>query len=185
MEKVLLFMTDGTEECEALITLDILRRANINIETVAVKEKTKEIISSHNIKLFCDKNIEDIKNEVADCYIIPGGALGVENLYNNTLFIDLIKKAYDNNKLIAAICAAPSILGKLGILKDLNEATCYPGFEDSFSDIYKFKKLCCEKNIITGRSLGSSFEFSFEILKRLKNEEVMKKIKNSIHFDMQ
>lgn len=184
MEKVYLFMANGTEECEALIVLDILKRADINIYTVSVNNTTlKNIITSHNVKIECDLNINEVEESDAICFIIPGGAKGVQNLYNNHKFKDVIKTAYKNNKIIAAICAAPSILGKLNIFTNSKEATCYPGFEESFKNIYVSKKVVVDNNIITARSLGSSFEFSFKILEKLTNKNKVMQIKKSLHYN--
>lgn len=185
MEKVFIFMEDGTEECEALITLDILKRANLDVKLVSCKDNSNKIISSHNVKLECDLNLLEINENDADCFVIPGGVIGVENFNKNEKLQNVIKKANKKNKIIASICAGPTILEKCGIIQNLTEATCYPGYESNFKNIYKFKKVCKDKNIITARSLGSTFEFAFEILSKFKTKEEIDIIKESIHFNVE
>ena len=124
---VLVLLAEGFEEIEALTVVDILRRAEVDVKTVGVG--SKNISGSHSIKVECDLQLSDeIFNKDISALVLPGGMPGTLNLEKSEAVIKLVKKTHDKNVLIAAICAAPSVLGKLGLLKG-HEATCYPGFE--------------------------------------------------------
>ncbi|MCI8805964.1 MAG: DJ-1/PfpI family protein, partial [Clostridiales bacterium] len=127
MSSTVLFLADGFEEIEALSVIDILRRGNADVVTMSINDKA-EVIGKSNIKVIADKTFDKDFALKAEMIILPGGGVGTENLKNSEDIIDVIKYFSDNNKMISAICAAPSILGINGVLKGY-KATCYPGFE--------------------------------------------------------
>ena len=175
---VYIFLADGFEEIEALAPLDIMRRANIDVLTVGV---TGEYVTgSHNITVKADILPEKVDYSILDCVILPGGLPGTTNLEKDERVQNAIDYASENNKLICAICAAPSILGHKGLL-DGKEATCYPGFEDSFEGgkYVKQSVVKCD-NFITSDGMGSAYEFGFEITAELTSKETAKKIKEQI-----
>jgi 4-methyl-5(b-hydroxyethyl)-thiazole monophosphate biosynthesis len=165
---VYLFLAEGFEECEALIPLDILRRANIEVKTIGVTGKT--VCGSHNIPVVCDEEIENIEfSSDISAVILPGGMPGTLNLKANKKLENIILEANNNGLIVAAICAAPLILGNLGLLKG-KSAICYPGFENELIGAQISEK-CVAKdgNIITAKGVGAAFDFGFEILNALTN----------------
>ena len=175
---VYIFLADGFEEIEALAPLDIMRRADIDVKTVGVTGEW--VTGAHGITVKADILPADVDYENLDCVILPGGLPGTTNLEKDERVQKAIDFANDNHKLICAICAAPSILGHKGLL-DGREATCYPGFEDSFNGgIYVKKSVVKSDNFITSNGMGSAYKFGFEITAALTSWEVADKIKAQI-----
>lgn len=177
---VYIFLADGFEEIEALAPLDILRRANIDVLTVGV---TGEYVTgSHNITVKSDILPEQVDYSILDCVILPGGLPGTTNLEKDERVQSAIDYANENNKLICAICAAPSILGHKGLL-DGREATCYPGFEDSFKGgKYLKQSVVKSDNFITSDGMGSAYKFGFAITAELTSKEIADKIREQIQY---
>lgn len=184
MEKVLLFLADGFEEIEGLTVVDILRRVKIDIWTVSVTGK-KAVTGSHNILVEADCLLEDVFKDTAlmeevDMLVLPGGMPGTINLGNCEPLINKLKEFNEANKMIAAICAAPSILGTNGILKGKN-ATCHPGFEDKLLGAeYVKEAVVCDKNVITSRGMGTSMPFAFAILEHYRGKEKVLEVSKGI-----
>ena len=165
-----MFLADGFEETEALATLDVLRRAEIEVKTVGVTGGT--VTGSHNVSVVADIDINDICINGISAVVLPGGMPGTTNLMNNQTVLDCVVAAYNDNKPVCAICAAPSILGELGILNGKN-ATCFPGFEDK---LIGANVLSCgvvaDGNIVTAKGAGVSLEFGFKITEIVKGKEI-------------
>lgn len=175
---VYLFLADGFEMIEALSPVDMLRRASVDILTVGVTGKY--VKSSSDVTVESDILLKDVRLENLEAVILPGGALGVENLENSLEVQNIINYAEENGVLLCAICAAPSVLGKKGILKNIN-ATAYPSFqkylyEAKLSEDY----VVTDKNIITARGAGVSVDFALEIVKQLRGESVSESIRDAI-----
>ncbi len=175
-----IFLADGFEEIEALATVDIIRRANIEIYTVGVSGEY--ITGSHNITVKADKTLSEVNwSEEIEGVILPGGIPGTPNLEASEKVMDLLLKAYNNNKLVAAICAAPSVLGHKCILKN-KSAICYPGFEDELLGA-KIKDAPCviDGNVITSKGAGTAFDFAFAIVDYISgNNKTSKNLKDSM-----
>jgi 4-methyl-5(b-hydroxyethyl)-thiazole monophosphate biosynthesis len=172
---VYVFLADGFEEIEALAPVDFLRRAGIAVKTASLKGKTA--IGAHNIEVVTDINIDDVVlDENTEAVILPGGMPGSENLFNSEQVNDAIDFAINNNKLVCAICAAPFILGRKGILKN-KKATCFPGFENELvgADVRE-DGVVCDGNIITARGAGVAWEFGEAIASALVGSDVSQKI---------
>ena len=163
--KVAIICAQGLEECEGLITYDLLTRAGIETHLLGLDDP---ITSSHKLTFKTNYLLKEINILDYDCLVLPGGMPGTNNLENSKEVSNAIDLFASNNKLIAAICAAPSILIHKGLLND-NEFTCYPGFESGKTRIDV--KAHQYKNIITGNGLGGAFEFSYLIIKNLLGEE--------------
>lgn len=167
---VYVFLAEGFEETEAVVTVDILRRAGINIKTVGVLGKV--ITGAHGIPVVCDLNDDEISptNKLTGV-ILPGGMPGTVNLEKSQTVQSFIDFAAQNNLVIGAICAAPSILGKKGILKG-KRAVCYDGFEDQLigAEILN-TPVCVDGNIITANGPGSVFEFGLALVRALKDDQ--------------
>ncbi len=166
MKKVFIFFAEGFEEVEAITPVDVLRRAGVDVVAVSVTGK-HEVIGSHNITILTDVLIEDIKNEQADMLILPGGMPGALNLNNNKLLKEMIRRHSQQGKQLGAICAAPLVLGGMGLLKD-KTATCYPGFEDKLLGAsVTTKPVETSGNIVTGKGVGAAMIFTLEIVAEL------------------
>ena len=162
-----LFLDNGFEEIEALTTIDLLRRANIAVTTVSITSNPL-VLGAHNIAVEADGLIERIDFSDAEMLILPGGQT---KLGECSALRDLLIEHNKADKLIAAICAAPAVLGKLGILKD-KQATCYPGFQDALGESYVGGLVVESKNVITAKGPGLSSDFAFCIIERLAGSEV-------------
>ena len=170
---VYLFLADGFEEIEALCVLDFLRRAGIDTKTVGVSGKTAN--GSHSIPVVCDITEDELdKNDDFDMVILPGGLPGSTNLDSSSVVDYMIKRAQNEDKFICAICAAPFILGKRGMLNG-KKATCYPGFENQLIGATIVNEgVVRDEKIITGRAMGSSHDFTLEIIEALAGKEKLK-----------
>ena len=179
---IYVFLADGFEEIEALTPVDILRRAGQTVMTVGVTGKT--VMGAHKIPVCADVLIDDIDITVAKAVILPGGMPGTLNLQNDKRVIDAVNYVYENGKLVCAICAAPSVLGGMGLLNG-KTAVCYPGFEEKLSGAVIGKnKVERDGNIITSRGPGTASEFGFKILKAVtENEKLCEEIKSGMLFD--
>ena len=179
MGKVYVFLAEGFEEIEGLTVVDLLRRANIETEMVSVMEG-KQIKGSHGIKVTADSMFADCDFSDADILVLPGGMPGTLNLGNHDGLCELLKKHYGENKMIAAICAAPSIFGQLGFLKG-RIATCYPGFESKLEGaIVCATKVAVDGHVITSRGLGTAIEFALKLIEVLVGLEKAMEIREGI-----
>lgn len=176
MKKVLMLVTNGVEEIEALSARDVFIRAGLEVEMMNIKDEF-EIVSSHQLLI---KVVPFHKNyQTFDCLYIPGGKLGVTNLDNFILLDEVIKHFLEHQKVVASVCAGPSLLGKRGYLKD-RRFTCYPGWEVGYEGIYTGAEVMEDENILTGRSMYFTNDFALLVVKKLLGEEQFLKIKNQI-----
>lgn len=168
---VYLFLAEGFEETEAIVTADILRRGYAELKTVSVTGD-KAVTGAHGITVMADILINEVKKSDAEAFILPGGMPGTTNLAESDAVKELIMYGNENGKLICAICAAPSVLGKNGILKG-KRAVCYPGFEDFLDGAKVYEQpVMHDENIITSRGAGTAHLFAEEILVSLKGKLV-------------
>ncbi len=182
MKTVYAFLADGMEEVEALMVIDLLRRTKeLDVVTVSIKDDLL-VESSHNIKLYADKLIKDIDFEKGDCIFLPGGMPGTTNLEKCEVLIEQIKKYDKEGKWITAICAAPSVLGKIGLLEGKN-ATCYPGFEEYLNCKNVGGLVVRDGNIITAKALGAALELGLEMISALISEEVSDAVADAIQYE--
>lgn len=182
MKRVLLFLAEGFEECEALIAVDILVRAGIEVTMASVAER-KKVHSSHGIPIYADIMAEDIKLEEYDHYdmiVLPGGMPGTTNLQNSPLVNDICSMFDVQGKWIAAICAAPSVFGSLGLL-DGRRATVYPGMEDTlYGATPTGEEVTVDEHIITGQGMGAAIPFALTLVEKLCGEETARQLAKSI-----
>ena len=162
-----LFLADGFEEIEAITTIDLLRRAEVDVTTVSMTGSI-QVHGSHHITVSADRLFEDIDFSDAQMLILPGGGVMLGD-YDN--LAQLLKQHNEADKLIAAICAAPAVLGKLGILEG-KQATCYPGFEAALGESYVGGLVVESKNVITAKGPGLSADFAFCLIEKLKGAEI-------------
>ena len=158
-------LATGYEEIEAVTTIDILRRCGLPVQTCSVTG-TRLIHGAHNLPVMADALFRKSTIEEGDCIVLPGGMPGTNNLWASESLKKALVALNEKGILIAAICAAPMILGKLGILNGKN-ATCYSGFEEHLLGASVSSNLVVEDgNIITGRGPGAAAEFAFAIARR-------------------
>ncbi len=175
---IYVFLADGFEEIEALATVDVLRRADIETKTVGVGTKTP--VGTHNIKVEADITEAEATNEDLDGVVLPGGLPGAWNLKDSKKVEELTDYCFKNGKLVSAICAAPSVLGDWGILEG-KKAVCYPGFEDRL----RGAQICdapavADGFVVTGKGAGTALEFAFEIVRKLCSKEKADSIKEAM-----
>ncbi len=172
---VYVLLGTGFEETEAIAPIDLLRRANVPVLTVGLNGKN--ITGGHGITVKADITVKEMDLTQLEMIVLPGGLGGVSSILNCKEAMDAIAFAYENNKLIGAICAAPTILAKLGIT-DGKKATCYPGCEENMGNAHMVTDVPCVRdgNIITGASAGCATAFGLMLVEAIKGEAV----KNSI-----
>lgn len=181
MGRVYLFLADGFETIEALTVVDILRRGGVSIKTVSISNQ-KKVISAHKIAVEADEIFEQCDFSDAMMLVLPGGIPGTPNLEAHEGLGKLLDESAKKGIKLAAICAAPSILGKKGLLKGKN-ATAYPGYEEELIGANVMDTtVVVDGNIITGRGMGATIDFGLTILKELGHAETAQKVGTGIQF---
>lgn len=174
-----IFLAEGFEEVEALTVCDILRREKIDVKLVSVTDEAV-VKGAHGILVAADETIEKFDFDSADMLVLPGGMPGTNNLQDTKKLTDEILKANDEGKYIAAICAAPKVLGALGILKG-KKCTIYPGMEDYLiGGKPKKDEVVLDGNIITSRGPGKAMAFALAIVEILKGKDIRKKLEKDL-----
>ncbi|HHV13522.1 MAG TPA: DJ-1/PfpI family protein [Clostridiales bacterium] len=181
MAKVYIFLANGYEEIEGLTVVDLLRRANIDVQMVSV---TGDIFvtGSHQITSKTDILFEEADFTDGDMLVLPGGMPGTKNLKEHAGLDALLKDYKAGGKKLAAICAAPSILGSKGLLQD-RCATCYPGFEKELSGARVMdEEVVVDGNVITSKGMGTAIDFSLAIIEGLAGKAKAGEIARAIQF---
>lgn len=174
---IYLFLAPGFEEIEALATVDILRRASCELVTVGVGGR--KVTGSHKIEVTADLDEKEVLPDAADMVILPGGP-GTKNLEQSAVMRETVLSCAEKGKYIAAICAAPSILGHLGLLKN-HTATCFPGYEQELNaKEVSSASVCVSGNIITGKGAGVAVDFALKIVEVLYGAEKSNELRKSI-----
>ena len=168
-----MFLANGFEEIEALMPLDLMRRAGLPVKTVGVGGL--DITGSHGITVKADMLDSDFSDNSPECVILPGGMPGTKNLDASPVVHKALDSALENNSLICAICAAPMILGKRGILRG-KKATCFPGFEEYLDGATIGGRAVRDGQVITGVGMGAALEFGIEIVAALRGREEADKL---------
>ena len=179
---IYIFLAPGFEEIEAIVPRDVLKRANIDVNTVSIGEKIVE--STKELKVISDITINEVDMENIDGIVLPGGTPGTSNLEKCEQLIEIIKTCEEKKLLIAAICAAPSILGKLGILSG-KDVCCFPDAEiEKYLAGAKIngKDVNVCENIITSKGPGTAFQFAFSIVEYLRGSQVRQKLSAGMQF---
>lgn len=176
--KALIILADGFEEIEAITPIDLMRRAGIEVIIAGIGKK--EITGAHNITIACETTISEIHLQPFHAVILPGGATGTTNLLNSDQVLEIVKSNWRENSLTAAICAAPKVLDKAGILSN-KSFTCYPGVESEITHgTFTNEPVIVDGNIITARSAGNSIQFGLEIIAALLGREASNVVKEKI-----
>ncbi len=165
-KKAIILFAPGFEEVEALTPADVLRRAGMEVQLISITRQ-KSVTGAHDITITCDGLFEDRPWDDRDIVILPGGMPGAKHLMEHQGVAKLLNKFEENKKWMAAICAAPMILGEMGFLKG-RKATCFPGFEHHLIGAHHYPvPAITDGHIITGRGIGAAMEFSLEIVTQL------------------
>lgn len=176
MSRLGIFFADGCEEIEGLSVVDICRRAKLDIKTISIMGKP-EVTGSHDITFKTDTVFEDVDFEELEGVILPGGMPGTLHLGEHEGVNRIIRKFAEEGKLVAAICAAPSVLGAAGILEG-KKAVCHTGFEEKLVGAkVSFDNVMTDGNIITSRGMGTSFDFGLAIVKYFAYDDVVEDVK--------
>ena len=169
MEKAFVFLATGFEEMEAIGTVDVLRRAGIDAATVSITGN-KAVAGAHNITVQADYLMEEAPLEGAAALVLPGGLPGATNLNACTPLKEALLQQYREGRIVAAICAAPLVLGGLGLLKG-RRATCYPSFEEYLIGATTAgANVEVDGNVITGKGPGLVFNFGLALAEAIKGK---------------
>ncbi|WP_454947616.1 DJ-1 family glyoxalase III [Gemella sanguinis] len=180
-KKVALFIENGSEELEFIAPLDIMRRANLEVDLISANNQDF-ITSSHNVKIIADKKINEVNNILDyDAIVIPGGMPGSTLLRDNKKIIEFYQTMYNSGKLVAAICAAPIVLSAAGITDD-KEVTSYPGFdkEINYKNYNSDKAVVIDKNVITAQGPAVAILFGYEIVNYLLQDNTVEDVKQAM-----
>jgi 4-methyl-5(b-hydroxyethyl)-thiazole monophosphate biosynthesis len=177
---IYMFLADGFEEVEALCPLDILRRAGLEVTTVGIGGKDV-IRGAHGIIVHAD--IPDVmyRDSNPDMLILPGGMPGSKNLDESRIVESALRAASRKGAILAAICAAPMVLGKRGYLEG-KRAVCFPGFEEFLTGatVDETATVVRDGNIVTAKGMGAAFDFGLELVRSLKDDGTAEKIRDSV-----
>lgn len=169
-KKIAVHLADGFEEIEAISIIDVLRRADLEVIVTSVTGKL-EVAGAHQLKVLADKLFDDVNYNDVSMIVLPGGMPGAANLDAHEGLRAQIVKFNNENKPLAAICAAPLVYGNLGILKG-KQAVCYPGFEKFLKGAEIMNHPVAESgNVITGRGPGAAIQFALKLVEKLVSAE--------------
>ena len=182
-KKIGMMVANGYEEVEMLTVVDLLRRAGMTCDIISVTGE-KELTSSHKVTVIADLMYEEADFDSYDALVIPGGMPGTTNLGAHAGVCGQLKKAYEDGRLIAAICAAPTVFGKLGLLEG-KKAICYPGMEDQLTGAeVTYEPAVRDGNIITSRGMGTAIDFGLAILEYYEGEEAAASLAEKIVYEV-
>lgn len=177
---VAVYFATGFEEVEALAVVDILRRGAIDTKMVGIDHNV--VTSARGVSVQMDTTLDKLDIETIDMMVLPGGIPGIINLENSSKLMNQLVEAKAKNKWLAAICAAPSILGKQGLLKG-EKATCYPNYESALMGCEVIDEpVVVSNHIITGKGASFAIQFALKILEELKGSEIAREVAKSILF---
>ena len=178
---VYILLAPGFEEAEALVPVDMLRRANIETATVSITGEP--VPGSHGVTVLADVTLDDVDLSRADMIVLPGGGPGYKNLGKEPRVEQLVRKAAEKDLWVAAICAAPTLLGRWGLLEGKN-AVCYPGMEEGLTGAQPQMDQggVVAGTVITGRAAGSAFDFGLTLVETLAGKEESDKVRHGIYY---
>ena len=178
---VYVLLGEGFEEAEALVPVDLLRRAGVAVKLVALKGTA--VTGGHAITVSCDCALQDVDEQGAKMIVLPGGLGGVEAISADERALGLVQRCADRGAYIAAICAAPTILARLGLL-DRRKAVVYPGMEDQMLSavVQPGKAVVVDGHLITGEAAGSAFDFGLKLVETLTDKETAEAVRAGVHY---
>lgn len=178
---VYLLLGEGFEESEAIVPADLLRRAGVEVKLTALKGE--RVTSAHGVTVVCDCALKDVNEQDVTMLILPGGLGGVSSIWNDESALGLIQRCADRGAYICAICAAPTILARLGLL-DRRKAVVYPGMEEEMLSavVQKGKAVVMDGHLITGEAAGSAFDFGLKLVEVLQGRERAEEVRRAVHY---
>lgn len=177
MPKILVPLADGFEDIEAIAVIDILRRAGIEVVTAGAMGNI--VTSRSKLRIHTDERLIDLDDfSKYDGVVLPGGSMGVEILSRNDRILRLVENFVKTGKLVGAICAAPSILAKLGLLKD-RRATIHPGME-KLLDKPRGEPVVADGNVITSQAPGTAIAFALKLVEYLLGKQTAARLKSEV-----
>lgn len=177
--KIGIFFGNGYEEIEALTVVDLCRRAGLSIDMISISDERK-VAGSHGIVVEMDQILSEVDFDALDMIVLPGGMPGTKNLEACKGLMDQVDRFYENGKYVAAICAAPSILGHKGFVKG-RKACCYPGFESAMEGAEVVKEeVVVSDHLIMSRGMGCAIPFGLKIVETFTNAETAKQLSDSV-----
>jgi 4-methyl-5(b-hydroxyethyl)-thiazole monophosphate biosynthesis len=178
MARILVYLAPGFEEIEAVTIIDLLRRADIDVTVAGLEQNT--VTGSHGITVKCDAFYQDINPDDFDYLILPGGQPGTNNLKNDARVKAALQSFERKNKIIGAICAAPTVLQEAGVLNN-KRLTCYPSEKGKFeAALYREDKVVSDGNIITSRGVGTAIDFALDLIGKIKGGQTKQEIAERI-----
>ena len=178
MKKVIIFLAEGFEEIEAISIIDVLRRAEISVTTVSVGEK-KDVKGAHNVHVVADKLFDEVDFSNYHMLVLPGGMPGAKNLNEHDGVKNQIKE-FEKDKQIGAICAAPMVLGNMGLLKG-KRATCFPGFEAELIEAkITDEAVTVDGNITTGKGPAFAMQFALQLVETLAGKGTRNEVSDGL-----
>ncbi len=179
MSRVYVFLADGFEEIEGLTVVDILRRAGVDTTTVSIM-KDRNIMGSHQIPVKADACFGEVDFSGGELLVLPGGMPGSRYLAEHEALGALLKSYVKDGKKVAAICAAPGVLGGLGILEG-KKAACYPGVEEKLTGAQVlYEEVVRDGNVTTSRGMGTAIPFALDLVSQLVSPEKAEELKKNI-----
>lgn len=178
---IAILLGNGFEESEALVPTDLLRRAGAEVALVGLDDL--QVTSSHGIRVTADLTLAELDQDAVDMLVLPGGLGGVDAIQANGHALALIQHCYDTGRWLAAICAGPTILARMGLL-DRRSAVCYPGMEDQMGSavVAGGTPVVVDGHIVTGEAAGSSFPFGLKLVELMKGPAAARQVCQAVHY---
>jgi 4-methyl-5(b-hydroxyethyl)-thiazole monophosphate biosynthesis len=176
---IYVFLANGFEETEAVVPIDILRRAGFDVKLISITDELL-VTSSHGVTIKADTTFDETDFNNAEMLFLPGGMPGTKNLDAHAGLCELLQDSAEKGVKLAAICAAPSVFGNLGLLNG-EEATCYPGFEDQLMGASLSEDpVVVSNNFITARGAGVAMKFALKLVEVLKGKKIAEELAAAI-----
>jgi len=183
MSRALVPMADGFEEIEALSVVDVLRRGGVEVVMASVSG-SREVRGAHGVTVLADKSMEDVFDERFDAVVLPGGSVGTANLGRSEAVAERLHRQKAEGGLIAAICAAPTVLAKVGVLEEGQHVTCHPACVEALDRRSAGVPVVADGDVVTGQAAGSALLFALVLLKTLTNVNTAERVAQAMVTDV-
>ncbi len=182
---VYILLGNGFETIEALAAANVLRRGAVEVRLVGIGGMT--VASSHSIEVNADVAVEQVALASGDMLVLPGGLGGVASIEGSTHAMALVRQAAGDESIwLCAICAAPTLLARAGLIGKGNRAVCYPGCEGEMTAVgvsaCMDQPVVVDGSLITGRAPGAAYDFAFQLLETLQGAQVAERVRRDMHY---